>query len=154
VVDEGGENACTRDAYEDPPSEPDDRALAQVLRDTDDAVVMVDRDGVIVFWNHGAERLFGWSALEAGGKTLELIVPERLWSRHEHGFTQVMQTGHTEYAGRMLQVPAMHRDGHSFSIAFTVTMLRSAGQQLPSGIAAIMRDDTERFNAVRALRPT
>ena len=152
--DLGGESACLANEFEQPPSEPDDRQLAQVLRDTGDAVVICDRDGTIVFWNAAATALFGWTALEAAGETLQLIVPDRLWSRHERGYTRVMDTGLTEYGDRLLQVPATHRDGHSISIAFTVTLLHHAGQQRPSGIAAIIRDDTERWSAVRALRST
>jgi PAS domain S-box-containing protein len=150
--DLGGESACSANEFEHPPSEPDDRQLAQVLRDTGDAVVIVDRDGTIVFWNSAATALFGWTALEAAGRGLELIVPDRLWSRHDRGFTRVMETGRTEYGDRLLQVPAKHRDGHAISIAFTVTLLHHAGQRSPSGIAAIIRDDTERWDAVRALR--
>ena len=150
--DLGGEPACLAAEYEDPPGEPDDGQLAQILRDADDAVVICDRDGTIVFWNRAATALFGWTALEAAGRTLQLIVPDSLWTRHDDGYRRVMETGHTDYAGRMLQVPAVHRDGHRVSIAFTVTLLHHAGQRRPSAIAAIIRDDTERWNAVRALR--
>jgi PAS domain S-box-containing protein len=152
IDDIGGESACLANEFEQPPSEPDDRQLAQLLRDTGDAVVICDRYGTIVFWNAAATALFGWTALEAAGNTLQLIVPDRLWDRHERGFTTVMETGYTTYGNRLLQVPAKHRDGHSISIAFTVTLLHHAGQRRPSGIAAIIRDDTERWNAVRALR--
>lgn len=139
--EQGGEPACSAHLF-DESVEPDDGTLGQLVRDLADAVVVCDRDGVIVFWNRAATTLFGWSALEAAGKSLELIVPPRLWDRHQRGYERVMQTGHTEYVGRMLEVPALHRDGHTFSIAFTVTLMRRAGQRTPSGIAAVIRDDT------------
>ncbi|MGD9998948.1 MAG: PAS domain S-box protein [Acidimicrobiia bacterium] len=150
----GGEPACSAHLF-DEAAEPDDAALAQLVRDLADAVVICDRDGIITFWNHAATTLFGWSALEAAGKTLRLIVPERLWGRHESGYARVMKTGETEYGGgRVLEVPATHRGGRTISIAFTVTVLYNAGQRAPSGIAAVIRDDTARWLERRALRST
>ena len=133
-------------------SEPNDHALAQLIRDLADAVVICDADGIIVFWNDAATALLGWSPLEAAGKTLELIVPPKLWSRHAAGYARVMATGHTEYGRRLLEVPAVHRDGHVISIAFTVTLLRQSGQQRPSGIAAVIRDDTANWQARSAAK--
>jgi hypothetical protein len=52
----------------------------------------------------------------------------------------------------LLEVPALHRDGHTFSIAFTVTLLMRAGQQQPNGIVALIRDDTARRQELRSLR--
>jgi len=141
--DEGGESPCLTTILDDLVGEPDDRDLAQLLRDLADAVVICDRDGTIVFWNDAAAAMFGWSALEAAGKTLELIVPPRLWSRHAIGFARVMETGHTDYGNRLRQVPAKHRDGHVMSLAFTVTLMRRARLQLPIGVAAIIRLDPD-----------
>jgi hypothetical protein len=80
--------------------------------------------------------------LEVAGRSLDLIIPQRLRARHAAGYRTVMAIGHTEYASRLLQVPAVHRDGHTFSIAFTVTLLHPVGQRTPTGIAAVIRDDT------------
>jgi hypothetical protein len=62
-----------------------------------------------------------------------------------------MTTGHTSYGGRLLEVPALHRDGHSLSIAFTVTLLRWADDRRPRAIAAVLRDDTARWEERRRL---
>jgi PAS domain S-box-containing protein len=129
-----------------------DAALATLLRELADAVIVADADGAITFWNDAATRLFGWPADEAVGQTLDLIVPERLRERHWAGYHQTMGTGTTKYAGRLLEVPALHRDGRTLSIAFTVTLLQSPGADQPHAIAAVVRDDTERFQERRALR--
>ena len=50
------------------------------------------------------------------------------------------------------EVPALHRDGRRLSIAFTVTLLREPGQSPPNAIAAVVRDDTERWQERRQLR--
>jgi PAS domain S-box-containing protein len=115
-----------------------------------DAVVVADADGNIAFWNLAAETLFGWSAAEAIGKSLELIIPVRLRQRHTTAYRRVMDTGETAYSDRLLEVPAIHRDGHTLSVAFTVTLLISGGH--PTGVVAVIRDDTERRNERQELR--
>ena len=129
-----------------------DVLLAELVRGLADAVVIADGEGTITFWNDAAHRLFGWSASEAVGRTLDLIIPERLRARHWAGYVQTMATGRTRYGDRLLEVPAPHRDGRPLSIAFTVTLLREADSGPPTAIAAVLRDDTERWQERRQLR--
>jgi PAS domain S-box-containing protein len=124
--------------------EVDDEFLAWLVRNLADAVVVADADGVIVFWNDAAARLLGWSVEEAVGQTLDLIVPERFRQRHWSGYSRTMKTGSTAYADQLLTVPALRRDGTTISIAFTVTLLPGDGVMGPRGVAAVIRDDTER----------
>jgi PAS domain S-box-containing protein len=135
-----------------PPLHVDDHRLATVVRLLADAVVISDAEGVITFWNDAATRLFGWPATEAVGRSLDLIIPERLRARHWAGYRRTMDTGHTDYGERLLEVPALHRDGHSLSIAFTVTLLHPSGAARPDAIVAVLRDDTERWQERRHLR--
>lgn len=116
-----------------------------------DAIIAAGADGRILLWNRAAARIFGYTADEALGQSLDLIIPERFRARHWDGYQRVMASGQTKYGSEVLRVPAEHRDGHSLSIAFTVTLL-----ELPEGrgraIAAIMRDETARWNEERDLR--
>lgn len=130
----------------------DDAELAEAVRVLADAVVIADAEGRIVFWNDAATRLFGWPASEAVGASLDLIIPERQRERHWQGYGRVMATGHTDYGDRLLEVPALHRDGKRLSIAFTVTLLRRPGVATPHAIVAVVRDDTERWQEQRRLR--
>lgn len=130
----------------------DDNALADLTRQMTDAVVIADANGTISFWNDSATRLFGWPAAEAIGSNLDLIIPERLRARHSAGYRQTMASGHTSYADRLLEVPALHRDGRTLSVAFTVTLLRGSEHERPYAIAAVLRDDTERWQERRRLR--
>ena len=116
-----------------------------------EAVVISDRDENILFWNASAERIFGYTEEEALGKTLSIITPERFRERHSKGYFHTMQTGQTKYGNALLKVPAIHKDGRSISIAFSVSMLFD-GQQQPIAIAAINRDETERFQEERQLK--
>lgn len=146
----GGEAACALPQHGDVVEGLTDHALAEVLRTTGDAVVVADRTGDVLLWNDGATRLLGWTAEEMVGRPMSVIVPERLRARHDAGYHRTMETGETRYGDSLLQVPAQHREGHTVSVAFTVTLLWHPGQKAPYAIAAIMRDDTERWELARA----
>ena len=125
--------------------------FAELVHNMGDAVVISDAKGVITYWNPAAERIFGFSEAEALGSTLDLIIPERLRQRHNEGYEHSMQTGTTRYGDKLLTVPALHKSGKSLSIAFTVSMIFDANHQA-SAVAAVIRDDTERFAEQRALK--
>ena len=127
--------------------------IADALLETrSDAVVAADSDGIIRFWNPGAERIFGHAAADAIGQSLDLIIPERLRQRHLDGFRHTMATGQSRYGeGETLSVPALRKDGATISVEFTIVPLRSGDGEM-TGIIAIMRDATKRFEEVRALR--
>ena len=63
-----------------------------------------------------------------------------------------MATGLTRYGGRLLEVPALRKTGDALSIAFTVTLLFDGSTERPYAIAAVVRDDTERWRERRRLR--
>ncbi len=125
--------------------------LQQLLECIGDAVIVSDAHEKIVLWNAAATRIFGYTEEEALGNTLDLIVPERQRQRHSEGYAKSMATGTTRYGTTLLKVPAKHKDGRSLSIAFTVGMLFDE-QQKPTGVAAVIRDETERFAEERALK--
>jgi len=116
-----------------------------------DAIIISDANGAITLWNPAAERLFGYTEEEAMGKSLDLIIPERLRGRHWEGYDKTMATGITRYGQDLLKVPAVDKDGKALSIAFTVALLKSPEGAL-TGIVAVIRDETERFKEERALR--
>jgi PAS domain S-box-containing protein len=122
-----------------------------VVNESAEAIVVSDPDGIIRLWNGGAARMFGYTADEALGRTLDLIIPEKLRARHNKGYEQTMATGYTRYGESLLSVPALHRDGHRLSIEFSVALLRNDSGEIV-GISAIMREVTERRNADRELR--
>ncbi|MFN3655811.1 MAG: PAS domain-containing protein [Pseudolabrys sp.] len=125
---------------------------AAVLHSLGDAIVACDRDGVIRFWNAGAERVFGFGAAEAVGQSLDIIIPERLRARHWEGYDKMMSTGQSRYAGGdTLSVPSMRKDGATLSIDFTLAALKDE-QGAVCGLIAVMRDVTARFEELKALR--
>ena len=78
----------------------------QIVENTGEAVIFAERDGRIRLWNASAERIFGWTAAEAIGQPLDLIIPEKQRGRHWDGWNRVMETGVTRYASDLLAVPA------------------------------------------------
>jgi PAS domain S-box-containing protein len=123
----------------------------QLVRSMGDAVVISDAAGAIIVWNAAATRIFGFSEDEALGRPLDLIIPERLRGRHNEGYEKTVASGVTRYGTTLLRVPALHKDGRTLSIAFTVALLSGAQGQV-EGVAAVIRDETQRFNDDKALR--
>ena len=122
-----------------------------ILEQAPDAILYADREGVIRLWNRGAALVFGFTAEEAIGQSLDLISPERLRGRHWEGYFKVMETGESRYGIELLTVPALHRDGRQLSCAFSIVMLKD-DQGKPLGVASIMRDGTEAFEREKALK--
>jgi len=122
-----------------------------ILEQAPDAVLYSDREGIIRLWNRGAELIFGFSAAEAIGQSLDLIIPERLRGRHWEGYFQVMKTGQSRYGTELLTVPALHRDGRQLSCAFSIVMIKDP-QGNPLGVASIMRDGTAAFEREKAMK--
>jgi PAS domain S-box-containing protein len=110
-----------------------------------------DATGVITLWNPACERMFGFSEAEALGASLDIIIPERQRARHWAQYAKTMSTGVTRYGDQLLRVPALHKDGHSLSIAFTVGLIKAADGSV-SGVLAIVRDETSRWAEERALK--
>ena len=124
----------------------------RIVEAAGDAVLYASRDGRIQYWNGGAEAIFGWSAAEAVGQSMDLIIPERLRGRHWEGWEKSMATGVTRYSGRdLLAVPAQRKDGRPLSIEFTIQLIRDEAGALV-GAAAIVRDVTERWARDKELR--
>lgn len=129
-----------------------DAALYRAIAEgSPDAFIFADRDGIIRLWSLAAERLFGFTAAEALGRSLDLIIPENLRARHWEGYRRVMATGVTAYGSRLLSAPALRRDGSRISTEFSMTLL-SAGNGPVYGSGAILRDVSERWAREKNLR--
>ncbi len=124
----------------------------QALMKLPDAVVMSDRKGRISLWNDGAVRIFGFSAAQALGQSLDIIIPERLRQRHWDGYFAMLKTGRsTHSASELLNVPALNRKKETISIQFTVAPITGQDGTI-TGIISIVRDFTELREELRRLR--
>ena len=116
----------------------------RIVENSPTAILFADREGKIRLWNAGAETMFGYTAQEALGQSLDLIVPDRQRARHWEGWVKVMATGVTKYGRDPLAVPAMRKDGSRISIEFNVVLVRADSGDL-AGVAAMVQDVTARW---------
>lgn len=128
-----------------------EKLYQQIVENAPDAILYTDAKGLIQLWNSGAERIFGFSASEAIGESLDIIIPEKLRARHWEGYYKVMASGQTRYGSDLLSVPALHRDGHQLSVAFSIIMLKDEQGQV-AGIASLMRDMTDQRQKEKELK--
>ncbi len=128
-----------------------DSLCRRIVESSPDAVVFSDQDGIITLWNAGAEAIFGYSAEEAVGETLDIIVPEKMRERHWEGYFRVMKTGETQYGKDLLSVPGVRKDGSRVSLEFSVALIRDEDGVF-LGVSAVMRDVTDRWRKEREMK--
>jgi PAS domain S-box-containing protein len=116
-----------------------------------DGIIFADAGGIIRLWNSGAETIFGYSASEAIGQDVDMIIPEKLRERHRQGYRKVMETGVSKYMQELLAVPATRKDGARISIEFSIVILK-ADEGGTIGAAALIRDVTARWEREKAAR--
>jgi PAS domain S-box-containing protein len=122
-----------------------------MVQESCDAIMFADREGVIRTWNAGAELMLGFSAGEAVGRSLDLIIPENLRGRHWEGYYRVMATGETKYETGLLSAPGQRKDGSRISLEFSMTILRDEQGEI-LGCSAILRDVTARWQKEKELK--
>ena len=116
-----------------------------------EAVVYSDRDGFIRRWNRGAVATFGFSAAEALGQNLDLMIPEHLRAAHWRGFEAAMTSGSTRLAGRPTLTRGLHKSGAKLYVEMSFSLVRDdAGTVI--GSVAVARDVTERVEREKAAR--
>jgi PAS domain S-box-containing protein len=128
-----------------------DRLCREIIDHTPLAVIFGDREGIIRLWNAGAEAMFGYTAAEAIGQSMDLIVPEKHRAKHWEGYDRVMHTGVTRYGHDVLSVPALTKSGRRISIEFNIALLHDETGQV-IGAAATINEVTARWERDKALR--
>jgi PAS domain S-box-containing protein len=116
-----------------------------------DAVIFADAGGVIRVWNGGAEAVFGFSAAEVVGGSLDIIIPERFRRAHWEAYGKAMASGHTRNGAQVRTTRAIHKDGRRLYVELSFgVVVDQAGAVL--GSVAVGRDDTVRHSSDAALR--
>lgn len=128
-----------------------EKQLDQLVENASDAILVADREGTIRYWNNGATRMFGYTAVEAVGQSLDLIIPENLRPRHWEGYFRVMRSGQSKYTTDLLSSPGVRKDGTRLSLEFSIVLLRDERGEI-EGCATIMRDVTARWLKEKALK--
>lgn len=124
---------------------------AKIAEDVADALIYSDRSGTIMRWNRAATALFGFSAAEALGQNLDLIIPEHLRAAHWRGFEAALASGRTRLSGKPTLTRALHKSGRKLYIEMTFALVRDSGGNV-LGSVAMARDVTERVERERAAK--
>lgn len=125
--------------------------LRSVTETAHDAIIAADAEGMIRFWNPGAERMFGYSAAEALGKPLTLLMPERFRGPHEAGIRRFIETGEARVVGRTVELAGRRKDGSEFPLELSLAAAPLDGAMTFTGI---IRDITRRKQTQEALQTT
>ncbi|HZW13667.1 MAG TPA: PAS domain S-box protein [Noviherbaspirillum sp.] len=122
---------------------------ALILEQMADAVIYADRNGIIQRWNRAAESVFGFSAAEAIGQGLDLIIPERLRAAHWRGFDAAINSGATRLEGRATITRGLHKSGTTLYVEMSFALVTDAAGAVLGSVAAA-RDVTDRVNKEKA----
>jgi len=114
-----------------------------------DAIICIDTNGKITFWNPQAEKIFGWKEEEVMGKMLsEIIIPEEFRKMHDNGIAKYLDTGKGPTLNRLLELSAVNRRNERFPVELTILPIK---QGIEEFFCAFIRDITERKEAEAAI---
>ena len=123
------------------------REMAAIVECSDDAIFSTNPDGIITSWNHGAERLYGYSAEEAVGSTVMILAPPERHAEVEHNRQVLNRGGSVE----SYQTERMHKGGTRVPVQLTVSPLRNREGKIV-GASAIARDISAQQRSEEAVR--
>jgi PAS domain S-box-containing protein len=121
--------------------------LAAIVESTDDAIISKNLDGVIVSWNRAAERIFGFSAAEAVGQPITIIIPPELLKEEE----KILQSAKAGEQMENLETTRIAKTGKRIDVSLTISLLKDASGKIV-GFSSIARDISERKRAEEALK--
>ena len=125
------------------PVESSEKLCAAIVRQCADAMIFADRDGRIRLWNDAAERLFGHTAEQAVGQSLDIVIPEHLRARHWAGYRMAMESGATKHSGRPMLTKGLHRSGATLYAEMSFAVVREPKGGILGSIA-VAREPRER----------
>lgn len=128
-----------------------DSLAAGIVRAIPEAVIFADIKGLVRYWNRGAEEIFGFTAQEAMGQSLDMIIPERMRQAHWDGYYKAIELGDT-YSGRGSRITrSLHKEDKPLYVDMSFAIVKDHGGQV-IGSLAVARDATERFTAEKEMR--
>ena len=126
-----------------------DERFRAVTGSTRDGIVSADVNGRIIFWNAGAEAMFGRTAADALGRPLTDLMPERYRDAHRAGMARFLADGEGRLMGSTVELEGLKADGSEFPLELSLGSWSQSGQRCFTGV---VRDLTDRVRARSALR--
>jgi len=118
----------------------DELRFQAVSHSTSDAIITLNKDGLIILWNEGAEQIFGYQAIEVIGQSIEIIIPCKYQDAHRKGFHKLVSKN-TIPGHNSIESEALHKDGHLISIELSYSEWLSGNERF---FTSIIRDVTQR----------
>jgi two-component system, sensor histidine kinase and response regulator len=106
-----------------------------------DAIVTITPDGIVRWFNRGAERIFGHEAEEVIGQPVTLLMPERYRELCAAGLHRYLRTGEARVMGGTTELVGLRKDGSEFPMEISLGETQEDGERLFTGV---IRDITER----------
>lgn len=128
-----------------------DTLPGDILRSMPEALVYADLEGIIRRWNPGAETVFGFTAAEALGQSLDLIIPERMRKAHWDGFNKAIVRKGTLPGRTSMITRSLHKSGEQIYVDMSFAMVKDESGKL-LGSMAVARDATKRFLEEKSMR--
>lgn len=116
------------------------------LHSANDGIIAIDKAGIIRVWNKFAEKLFGWTAEQAIGRDVKIIIPEHLQAAHDRGFFAAMQTGHLRTDGTARRTKGVTSDGGKVYVSMTFAVVHDDSGATVGAVAVARRWDREKDN--------
>lgn len=137
-----GEDVTDRKAAEEK-----NMRLAAIVESSDDAIIGKDLNGLIHFWNQGAEKMYGYKESEVLGKPITLLIPEEYHNEARQFLKKIKRGEHIEH----YETVRLRKDGNLIDVSLTISPIRD-GKGSVIGISTIARDITQRKKIEKVLR--
>ncbi len=119
--------------------------LQQLFFYAPDAIIVIDTESIVRYWNPKAEKIFGWEQSEVVGKSLsEIIIPPQYREAHKIGMQRYLATSEARVLNKTIEITSLHKGGREFYVALTISATYQNGQ--PAFIAFIRDIDEQKMN--------
>lgn len=114
-----------------------------------DAIVLADNKGIIISWNGGAERVFGYKAEEVLGKPVAILMPKRYRQSHSKGLERLGSNSGSRIVGKTIELHGLNKDGVEFPMELSLATWKRESKTF---FSAIVRDITKRKRTDEEIR--
>ncbi len=125
-----------------------DEPFRAVAETASDGIISADENGDIIYWNPAAEKIFGYSMAQARGRSLTLLMPERLRKAHQEGMKRVVAQGESRLLGKVVELTGLKKDGREFPLELSLSTWTTSERR---GFTGIVRDITLRKQLERRM---
>ena len=121
-----------------------ERNFTALAQSATDAIITMNGQGVVLYFNPAAESLFGYLAVEIEGQELSLLMPKGFRKQHRAGIKRFLKTRQPKVIGHTVELVGLHKNGQEFPMELSLSVTESAGEVNFTGI---IRDISERIQA-------